>query len=135
MIGLPELAALFACAVAAWLVWDTMRARETANEAMRAACERSGYLFLDDTVSLTSVRPARDRDGRVRLARVYTFQYIATGPHRRDGSITLLATTVTSLTLVDEEHQPNAISLHLRCAPPPRDTSRTGSDMASSRAT
>ena len=90
MIGLSELAVLFACAVAAWLVWDTMRARETANEAMRAACERSGYLFLDDTVSLASVRPARDRDGRLRLARVYTFQYSDTGHNRRDGSITLL---------------------------------------------
>ena len=110
MIGLPELAALFACAVAAWLVWDTMRARETANEAMRAACERSGYLFLDDTVSLTSVRPARDRDGRVRLARVYTFQYSDTGHNRRDGSITLLATTVTSLTLVAEAPRPHAVS-------------------------
>lgn len=99
MIGLPELAALFACAVAGWLVWDTMRARETANDAMRAACERSGYLFLDDTVSLTSVRPARDHDGRLRLSRVYTFQYSDTGHNRRDGSITLLAMSVTSLTL------------------------------------
>ncbi|HSU42741.1 MAG TPA: DUF3301 domain-containing protein, partial [Casimicrobiaceae bacterium] len=99
MIGLPEIAAILACVLAGWLVWDTMKARETANDAMRAACERSGYLFLDDTVSLVSVRPMRDEEGRVRLARVYTFQYSDTGHNRRNGSITLLASAVTALTL------------------------------------
>lgn len=102
MIGLPEIAALFACAIGGWLVWDTMKARETANDAMRAACERSGYFFLDDTVSLASVRLLRDREGRMRLSRVYTFQYSDTGHNRRDGSITLLASSVTSLTLAPE---------------------------------
>lgn len=99
MLGLPEIVALFVVAIAGWAVWDTMRARETANEAMRDACERNGYFFLDDTVSLVKVRPQRDREGRVRLARVYTFQYSDTGHNRRDGSITLLATRVTSLAL------------------------------------
>jgi hypothetical protein len=76
-----------------------MKARETANQKMRDACARNGYFFLDDTVSLVKVRPQRDRDGRMRLARVYTFQYSDTGHNRRDGSITLLATHVTALTL------------------------------------
>jgi hypothetical protein len=106
MIGLPEIAAILACALAGWLVWDTMKARETANEAMRAACERSGYLFLDDTVSLVSVRPVRDDEGRVRLSRVYTFQYSDTGHNRRNGSITLRASTVTGLMLASDPPPP-----------------------------
>jgi hypothetical protein len=106
MIGLPEIAAILACALAGWLVWDTMKARETANEAMRAACERSGYLFLDDTVSLVSVRPVRDDEGRVRLSRVYTFQYSDTGHNRRNGSITLRASTVTGLMLASDASPP-----------------------------
>jgi hypothetical protein len=106
MIGLPEIAAILACALAGWLVWDTMKARETANEAMRAACERSGYLFLDDTVSLVSVRPVRDYEGRVRLSRVYTFQYSDTGHNRRNGSITLRASTVTGLMLASDASPP-----------------------------
>ena len=110
MIGLPEIAALLACALAGWLVWDTMKARETANEAMRAACERSGYLFLDDTVSLVSVRPVRDDEGRVRLSRVYTFQYSDTGHNRRNGSITLLASAVTALTLASEPPRTDTLS-------------------------
>ena len=84
---------------AGWLVWDTLKAREAANDAMRAACETRGYYFLDDTVSLQSVRPRRDEDGHVRLFRAYTFQYSDTGHNRRDGSITLLGSAVTSLML------------------------------------
>jgi len=110
MIGVPEIAAILACALAGWLVWDTMKARETANEAMRAACERSGYLFLDDTVSLVSVRLARDDEGRVRLSRVYTFQYSDTGHNRRNGSITLRASAVTALTLAPDASRTDAAS-------------------------
>jgi hypothetical protein len=99
-IGLPEIIALLLVLFAGWLVWDTLKAREAANRAMRAACERRGYFFLDDTVSLQSTRPARDADGRVQLMRVYTFQYSDTGHNRRDGSITLLGDVVTSLLLV-----------------------------------
>ncbi|HTL77091.1 MAG TPA: DUF3301 domain-containing protein [Casimicrobiaceae bacterium] len=102
MLGPPEIAALLVVAVAGWFVWDTMRAREKANDAMRDACARNGYFFLDDTVSLVSVRPQRDREGRLRLARRYAFQYSDTGHNRRNGSITLLATVVTSLSLAPE---------------------------------
>jgi len=111
MIGLPEIAAILACVLAGWLVWDTMKARETANDAMRAACERSGYLFLDDTVSLVSVRPVRDDEGRVRLSRVYTFQYSDTGHNRRNGSITLRASTVTGLMLASDPPQTSGSEL------------------------
>jgi hypothetical protein len=110
MIGVPEIAAILACVLAGWLVWDTMKARETANAAMRAACERSGYLFLDDTVSLVSVRLVRDDEGRVRLSRVYTFQYSDTGHNRRNGSITLRASAVTALTLASDAARTDALS-------------------------
>jgi hypothetical protein len=99
-MGLPELVALLAFFFAGWIVWDTMRARETANGAMRAACAERGFLFLDDTVSLRSVRPARDDEGHVRLQRAYRFQYSDTGHNRRDGSITLRGVAVVALSLV-----------------------------------
>ncbi len=100
MIGLPEIAALLLASAAGWLVWDTLRAREQANAAMRTACERRGFLFLDDTVSMRSMRPVRDDDGRIRLQRRYEFQYSDTGHNRLGGSITLVAATVTALEMV-----------------------------------
>jgi hypothetical protein len=105
LIGLPEIATLFLCAVAGWIVWDTMKARETANAAMRAACEERELFFLDDTVSLQSVRPMRDAEGRVRLRRSYRFQYSDTGHNRRDGSIMLLADRVIALDVGSERSQ------------------------------
>ena len=102
MIGLPEIAAVLLIVLAGWLVWDTLRAREHANAAMRAACERRGFLFLDDTVSMHALRLVRDTEGRVRLCRVYRFQYSDTGHNRRDGSITLMADRIAGLELNDE---------------------------------
>lgn len=99
MIGLPEIAALALAALVGWLAWDTLRARERANDAMRAACRARGFFFLDDTVSLASLRPMRDEDGRVRLRRIYRFQFSDTGHNRRDGSITFVAGAVTDLRL------------------------------------
>lgn len=98
-MGLPEIAAVLAFLVAGWAVWGMLKARETANGAMRAACADRGLLFLDDTVSLRSVRPARDDEGHLRLQRSYRFQYSDTGHNRRDGSITLLADAVVALNL------------------------------------
>ena len=99
MIGPAEILAVLLVLLALWLVWDTLRAREYANTAMRDACERRGYLFLDDTVSLHAVRPIRSADGRVRLRRVYRFQYSDTGHNRRDGSITIVGQAVSALEL------------------------------------
>lgn len=99
MIGLPEIAALALAALAGWLAWDALRARERANDAMRSACRARGFFFLDDTVSLASLRPVRDESGRVRLRRIYRFQFSDTGHNRRDGSITFVAGAVTDLRL------------------------------------
>jgi hypothetical protein len=98
-MGLPEILALFLLISAGWFVWDSLKARETANAAMRAACEARGLLFLDDTVSLQWVRPMRDDNGRVTLRRSYRFQYSDTGHNRRDAMLTLLGGEVLSLDL------------------------------------
>ncbi len=77
--------------VAAALLWaDSLRARESAVNAGRSACERHGLQFLDDTVSFARLRLARDDDGRLRIARTYTFEFSDTGDNRRDGAIVML---------------------------------------------
>jgi len=86
----PELIALtiFALTVFFWL--DSLRARERALKAGRAACERYDLQFLDDTVSFTRIRLGRDQDGRLRIARTYTFEFSDTGNNRRHGAILML---------------------------------------------
>ena len=79
---------LIAAGIFLWL--DSLRARERAVKAGRAACERYSLQFLDDTVSFTRLRLGRDRDGHLRLARTYTFEFSDTGNNRRQGAIVML---------------------------------------------
>ena len=94
-----EIIGLLALIAGVWLWRDSLRARETAIRASRAACDADGVQFLDDTVAVSSLWPARDDDGRLRLRRVYTFEYSDTGDNRRRGWVTLLGERVVVLNL------------------------------------
>jgi hypothetical protein len=96
---LPEILALALLALAGWFVWDSLRAREAANRAMRDACAAQGLLFLDDTVAIRSLRPLRDADGQLRLQRVYGFEYSDTGTNRRPGTVSLVGTRIERVDL------------------------------------
>ena len=85
-----EALALILLAAGTYFWIDTLRARETALEAGREACKRYGLLLLDDTVSVTKLRFARDDEGRLHLARTYGFEFSDTGNNRRQGLIVLV---------------------------------------------
>jgi hypothetical protein len=85
-----EGAAILAFAAGIFLWLDSLRARERAVEAGRAACRRHELQFLDDTVSFTRIRLARDDEGQLRIARTYTFEFSDTGNNRRHGAIVML---------------------------------------------
>lgn len=94
-----ELAALVVLAAAALFWADSLRARERALEAGRAACQRYGLQFLDETVAIARLRLARDAEGRIRLARTYAFEFSDTGNNRRHGAIVMLGTEIADLHL------------------------------------
>lgn len=86
--------------VGAALLWvDSLRARERAVRAGRDACSRYSLQFLDDTVSFARMRLARDGEGRLKIARTYTFEFSDTGNNRRDGAIVMLGGEVQDLRL------------------------------------
>ena len=109
-----ELAGLALVAGLVWLVWDSLRAREAAVAASRDACNAHGWQFLDDTVAIESVRLARDDLGRLRLRRVYGFEYNDTGDARRQGSVVMLGAKVVLVhigshsTLIDPRYDGEA---------------------------
>jgi hypothetical protein len=82
------------------LLWaDSLKARERAVRAGHSACERYQVQFLDDTVSFARMRLARNRDGELRIARTYTFEFSDTGNNRRQGAIVMLGGEVQDLQL------------------------------------
>ncbi|HEX6528624.1 MAG TPA: DUF3301 domain-containing protein [Burkholderiales bacterium] len=80
-----------------WL--DSLRARERAVQAGRAACKRYDLQFLDETVSFTRLRLARGEDGNLKIKRTYTFEFSDTGNNRRHGAIVMLGGQLEDLQL------------------------------------
>ncbi len=81
----------------AYFVWSNLKAREIANVAIREACRTEYLLFLNDTAGLESLWFVRDDDGRMRLRRIYGFEYSDTGHERRRGSVTLIGNAVAAV--------------------------------------
>ncbi|HZN99824.1 MAG TPA: DUF3301 domain-containing protein [Burkholderiales bacterium] len=94
-----EAAAIVAIAAGIFLWLDSLRARERAVRAGRAACERYALQFLDDTVSFTRARLRRGEDGQLKIARTYTFEFSDTGNNRRHGAIVMLGGELLDLQL------------------------------------
>ncbi|UCH46923.1 MAG: DUF3301 domain-containing protein [Betaproteobacteria bacterium] len=108
-----ELVVLGLFLFAGWFWVDSMRAREVALDAGRRACEAESVQFLDWTVAVASIRIARAADGRIRLRRIYNFEFSDTGNNRLKGSITLLGTSVLSVHLSPgERSHPHVAHLH-----------------------
>lgn len=92
-----EAAALVAiiAGIAFWI--DSLRARERALAAGRAACERNGLQLLDETVAGAGLRLARNDMGELRIRRVFVFEFSDTGDNRRRGSVVVLGAEVQDL--------------------------------------
>ena len=83
-------------------VFTLVRSRpqlERALAAGRAACARYGVQLLDETVAASALRLARDGEGRLRIRRVFAFEFSDTGNNRRHGSVVILGTEVQDLHL------------------------------------
>lgn len=95
-----------------WLWWDSMQAREAAVAAARAACEAENLQFLDDTVGIASLRPARNADGRPLLQRAYDFEFSDTGDNRVRGSVVTLGRRVILLRLLPQQQTATVTRIH-----------------------
>jgi hypothetical protein len=89
-----ELGVLAALAMLGVGWFDSMRARERALEAARQATTAADCQLLDATVSLASLRPAREGGGMLRLRRVYRFEFSDDGERRLSGTVTLFGSEV-----------------------------------------
>jgi len=95
------LAGLVLVGALVWLWRDSLRAREAAARLSRRACDSEGVQFLDDTVSIASVRPVLVR-GRPALRRTYQFEFSRRGDDRWSGSVTLTGDAIDSVFLTPQ---------------------------------
>ncbi len=88
---------LLAIAVALLLWFQSRAVQEIAVAHCRRECERAGMQFLDDIAPVWRVRLVRDAAGRLRVQRLYTFDYSTPDGERRRGSIVMLGRMPVSL--------------------------------------
>jgi hypothetical protein len=84
-----EVLSILLLAGIAWLWLDSLKAREAAVRAAREICAAEGLQLLDDTVSISSLKPVRDDHGHLTLQRAYQFEYSDTGNNRLKGSVVM----------------------------------------------
>ena len=94
-----ELCALLIIAAPTWLWYASLPVRERALAATKAACRAEDLLLLDDTIAIVGIGLRRADDGRMRLCRVYGFEYSDSGDDRRAGRIVMLGGEVLVISL------------------------------------
>jgi len=113
MIGLDffDLIGVLLIAALAWLWIDSLRAREKAIAATKAACHSENLLLLDDTVAIAKLGFGRNSEGRLNVRRIYSFEYSDTGNDRTAGSVVLLGDRVLVINL-NLSNVPDRLTLH-----------------------
>ena len=70
--------------------WSSAKiTHEYAYAAVKQHCQLLRLQTLDDYVAINSIRVEHDCKGRLRLLRLYHFEFSATGNERYNGTITL----------------------------------------------
>ena len=121
MLSIPLLLGVVFAAVLLWFWQDSLGARERANFAAQAACERLGLQFLDGTVAFSQLKLARDGERRLCLQRTYVFDYTAGSIDRLQGFVLLLDKRVESIGFASDARTGHAANQTLpdRTAPSP----------------
>lgn len=71
-----------------------IQAKEIATFAAKLRCDSRGLLMLDQTVAITSITTARDRQGRMHWKRTFRFEFSQSGDDRYQGTVVLLGKEV-----------------------------------------
>ncbi|HLA36219.1 MAG TPA: DUF3301 domain-containing protein [Rhodocyclaceae bacterium] len=94
-----EVSFLALLGLAAWLWFDSLRAREAAIASVKRACKLECLQLLDDTVAIKRIGLKRNSAGVVCMFRIYSFEYTETGNERTVGTAQLLGHRVTAIEL------------------------------------
>ncbi len=84
----------------AWFTWSNLKMRELANRIAREYCSTANVQFLDGSVSFGTFALVRE-GGRVRLRRVYVFEYSVSSVSRHHGAIEFVGGEFRNLLLLD----------------------------------
>lgn len=99
MLTLSDLLLLTLFVVAVIWFWRAQGAREYALQLTRQHCQREAVDLLDQTVALKKVWLRRDASQRIRLWRLYQFEFTVTGGERYTGHTEMLGARLLRIEL------------------------------------
>lgn len=85
-------------AVAGWW-WHIHGQRDYALKCIKAHCQKLNLTLLDGYVALKKITLKKDHNNKLRLARIYSFEFTVTGEQRYTGYITLFGYYVEHIEL------------------------------------
>ncbi|MDD4904983.1 MAG: DUF3301 domain-containing protein [Methylobacter tundripaludum] len=89
---------LIALLLGAYLYWfNGQQVKEVALKAVRANCLNLEVQMLDEYVALNSSRLKRDQAGKMRVRRIFLFEFSSTGNERYNGVCIMLGRRVESI--------------------------------------
>ncbi len=89
---------LIALLLGAYLYWfNGQQVKEFALKAVRTHCLNLEVQMLDEYVALNSIRLKRDKAGKIRLRRAFSFEFSSTGNERYNGVCIMLGRRVESI--------------------------------------
>lgn len=83
----------------AWFWFDSIRAKEMATKTAAHACQGINAQLLDQTVALKSIRPLRNKQGRLQLERRFNFEFSLDRQERSSGRVILLGQKISGIQL------------------------------------
>jgi len=87
MLTLGNMFVLMLLATAGAWLWHSHGVRERALALTKQYCDSQAVELLDGNVALRGLRLLRDRNGRRRLAREYSFEFTVSGQERYAGRV------------------------------------------------
>ena len=81
------------------LWWHGFKIKERALAVVKKRCQELDLQFLDQTVALRTFKLKRSEGGRLRVYRIYGFEFSSTGEERYRGYIALLGQQVEEVML------------------------------------
>ncbi|MGZ8173138.1 MULTISPECIES: DUF3301 domain-containing protein [Methylobacter] len=89
---------LIALLLGAYLYWfNGQQVKEVALKAVRANCLNLEVQMLDEYVALNSIRLKRDQAGKMRVRRIFLFEFSSTGNERYNGVCIMQGRRVESI--------------------------------------
>ena len=99
--------ALGLMALGVWFWYESLRARETAVRLAKGLCQKRDVQLLDQTVSLSRLRPVLGPPNQWR--RWYVFEYTVDGARREQGWIALRGISLAGYHLTLDEDDDSII--------------------------